>query len=118
MTAAGLIGVVLPGNEMCDFRALPRIAVLCAAAILISFREQPAIAQDALSGQCIQFTCKQSSKPCNSGGFVSTVTVEANSAVQGCPSAVTVWYEGKSSITPFPYYSCGCRQPDVTKVTK
>jgi hypothetical protein len=103
---------------MARFRTIARIAALCAVAIFISFRGQPAFAQDLLSEQCIKFTCVQSSKPCASGGVVSTVTVEANTAIQGCPSNVTVWYEGKLSITPFPYYSCGCRQPNVTKITK
>jgi hypothetical protein len=107
-----------PGNNMISFRALSRVAVFCAVGIFLSFPGQPAFAQNLLSEQCIKFTCKQSSKRCNSGGFISTVTVDANTAIQGCPSDVTVWYDDHSSITPFPYYSCGCRQPGVTRITK
>ena len=103
---------------MTNFRTISRIAVICAAGIFISLRAQPAFAQDLLSAQCIKFTCVKSFRACASGGFFSTVTVDANTATQGCPSAVTVWYDDKSSITPFPYYSCDCRQPDVTKITK
>ena len=107
-----------PGNNMISFRALSRVAFFCAVGIFISFPGQPAFAQNLLSEQCIKFTCKQSSKRCNSGGFISTVTVDANTAIQGCPSDVTVWYDDHSSITPFPYYICGCRQPSVTRITK
>jgi hypothetical protein len=106
------------GNNMISFRAVSRVAFFCAVGIFISFPGQPAFAQNVLSEQCIKFTCKQSSKRCNSGGFISTVTVDANTAIQGCPSDVTVWYDDHSSITPFPYYSCGCRQPSVTRITK
>jgi hypothetical protein len=103
---------------MIGFRKISCIAVFFALGTFISFHARPAFAQDALAEQCIKFSCQQSTKPCNSGGFVSTVTVDANTAVQGCPSAITVWYEGRSSTTPFPYYSCGCRRPNVTKITK
>ena len=103
---------------MIGFRTISRAAVFCAVGTLISFGGRAAFAENVLSEQCVQFTCKQSSKKCNSGGPMSTVTVDANTAIQGCPSDVTVWYEGKSAVTPFPYYSCGCTPPEITKITK
>ena len=103
---------------MIGFQTLSRAAVSCAVLAFISFGERAAFAENVLSDQCIQFTCKESLKKCTGGGAMSAVTVDANTAIQGCPSDVTVWYEGKSSVTPFSYYSCGCRPPAVTKITK
>jgi hypothetical protein len=103
---------------MIAYRTLFRAAVFCTLVIFISFGARAALAENVLSDQCIQFTCKESLKKCTNGGAMSAVTVAANTAIQGCPSDVTVWYEGKSSVTPFSYYSCGCRPPAVTKITK
>jgi hypothetical protein len=104
---------------MISFGAISRIAVFCAVGIFISFRGHPAFAENSLPEQCLQFTCKQSLKRCNSGGYMSAVTVDANTAIPGCPADVTVSYDdNQSSKTPFPYYSCGCRQPNITKITK
>jgi hypothetical protein len=103
---------------MIDFRTISRIGVFCAFGIFVPSPVQPAAAQDLLSAQCLKFSCQQSNRKCSSGGFASAVTVDANTAIQGCPADVTVWYDDKSSVTPFPYYSCACRQPDVTKITK
>jgi hypothetical protein len=103
---------------MICYRTLCRAAVACAVVTIIWSGERTAFAEDLLSDQCIKFSCKEGQKKCTGGGAMSAVTVDANTAVQGCPSEVTVWYEGKSSITPFPYYSCGCRPPAVTKITK
>jgi hypothetical protein len=103
---------------MIGYRALTSAALSGAVAAFVSFSERAALAENVLSDQCIQFTCKESLKKCTAGGAMSAVTVSANTAIQGCPSEVTVWYEGKSSVTPFSYYSCGCRPPAVTKITK
>ncbi len=100
-------------------RAASRAAVLGALAIFTLAHGQAAVAEDAVSDQCLRFTCQENSKKCNAGGHLSALTVEANPAVQGCPSRVTVSYDGdQSSTTPFRYYSCGCRHPDITKITK
>jgi hypothetical protein len=69
---------------MISFRAKFRIAVFCALGIFVSFPVHPAFAQDLLSDKCLQFACAQSTKQCTGGGFLSTVTVTANSAIQGC----------------------------------
>ena len=103
---------------MANSRMRSGLAVAGIAGACLSLNALPAAAEEALSPQCVQFTCQQSFKRCTAGGVMSTVTVGANAAIQGCPATVTVWYEGKSSVTPFPYYSCGCRPPDVTKITK
>jgi hypothetical protein len=103
---------------MIGYRTIYRAAVSCTVVTFISLGERTAFAENVLSDQCIQFTCKESLKKCTGGGAMSAVTVDANTAIQGCPSDVTVWYEGKSSVTPFSYYSCGCRPPAVTKITK
>ncbi len=100
-------------------RTASRAAVLGALAIFTLVRGQAAFAEDVVSDQCLRFTCQENSKKCNGGGHLSAVTVEANPAVQSCPSRVTVMYDGDhSSTTPFRYYSCGCRHPDITKITK
>src|ERR1700751_4492781 len=103
---------------MICYRTIYRAAVSCAVVTFISFGEQVALAEDVLPDQCINFTCKESLKKCTGGGVMSAVTVDASTAIQGCQSDVTVWYEGKASVTPFSYSSCGCRPPAVTKITK
>jgi len=117
MTRANWILAILSGKNMVSFRTASYAAVFCAVAILISFHSQRAAAQDAVSDQCLRFTCEENYKKCNSGGHLSAVTVDVNPAVQGCPSRATVSYDGdQSSTTPFHYYSCGCRHPEITKI--
>jgi hypothetical protein len=100
-------------------RAAVSAAVFCAVALFVSFRGQPAFAENVLPDRCLRFACQENYKKCNSGGHLSAVTVDANTAIEGCPAGVTVWYDGdKSSKTPFQYFSCGCRHPDVSKITK
>jgi hypothetical protein len=119
MSHSNSILFILSGKSMMSFRTAPHAAVLCAVAILVSFRGQTAFAEDALSDQCLRFTCQENYLRCTGGGHMSAVIVEANPAVKGCPSRVTVTYDGdKSSATPFRYYSCGCRHPDIAKITK
>jgi hypothetical protein len=104
---------------MISFRAIFRVAVFCAVGISISFHGHPAFAENSLPEQCLQFTCKESLKRCNSGGQMSAVTVDVNTAIAGCPANVTVSYDdNQSSKTPFQYYSCGCRHPNVTNIAK
>jgi hypothetical protein len=80
------------------------------------------VANRPLRRMCLRtsaYDSRANYKKCNSGGHLSIVTVDANTAIEGCPAGVTVWYDGnKSSITPFQYFSCGCRHPDVSKITK
>jgi hypothetical protein len=110
---------ILSGKNMLSLGAASRAAVFCGVAFFTLFRGQPVLAEDVVSDQCLRFSCQENYKKCNSGGHLSAVTVEANIAVQGCPSGVTVWYDrDQSSKTPFKYFSCGCRHPDITKITK
>jgi hypothetical protein len=105
---------------MISFRAKFRIAVFCALGIFVSFPVHPAFAQDLLSDKCLQFACAQSTKHKAVHRWRIPVHCDGDRKFGNSrlPSEVTVSYDGKSSVTPFPYYSCACRQPDVAKITK
>ncbi len=123
VTRSASILVILSGKNMMRFRTASRAAIFCTAfcamATFACLHGQPAFAEDGLSAQCLKFSCAENYLKCTGGGHMSGTTVDANPAIPGCPSRVTVTYDGnKTSTTPFHYYSCGCRRPDISKVTK
>ncbi len=121
MTRSTSILVILSGKNMMRFasRAAVFCTTFCLIAIFACLYSPSAFADDELSEQCLKFTCAENYLKCTGGGHMSGTIVEADPGVQGCPSRATVSYDGnKTSTTPFHYYSCGCRRPDITKITK
>jgi hypothetical protein len=83
MTRATWILAILSGKSIMSFRVMSfrtasRAAVFCTLATFILFRGQPAFAEDAVSDQCLRFTCQENYKKCNAGGHLSAVTVDVN----------------------------------------